>query len=165
MDNPVILGSKARYGVMAMVEMAGHDAAKPVTLAQLAEKQEFTVPYLEQIFRKLKQHGLVRSVRGPGGGYVLAKAPDQIRISEIVAAVEESLKMTRCENMHKKTGCMASGVQCLTHDLWDGLERQIHNYLHSVTLSDIRGRKLPTKDWGVTAEKAVAAKPSQMHNH
>jgi Rrf2 family iron-sulfur cluster assembly transcriptional regulator len=137
----MILGSKARYAVMAMVELAGYDAGKPVTLAQLAEKQEFTVPYLEQIFRKLKQRGLVKSVRGPGGGYVIGKPADVLRISEIVQAVEESLKMTRCENMHKKTGCMASGVQCLTHDLWDGLEQQIHNYLYAITLADIRKKR------------------------
>ncbi len=137
----MILGSKARYGVMAMVEMARNDATKPMTLAQLAEKQEFTVPYLEQIFRKLKQHGLVTSVRGPGGGYVLAKAPDQIRISQIVLAVDESLKMTRCENSHKETGCMSTGAKCLTHDLWDGLEKQIYNYLDGITLADICNKK------------------------
>ncbi len=142
----MILGSKARYAVMAMVELAGHDDGKPVTLAQLAEKQEFTVPYLEQIFRKLKQHELVKSVRGPGGGYVLGKPAHLLRVSEIVIAVEESLKMTRCDNQHKKTGCMASGTQCLTHDLWDGLEQQIYSYLDGITLAAVLKKK-GIKNW------------------
>src|SRR5438067_1123010 len=110
---------------MAMVELAGYAPGKPVTLSELAAKQEFTVPYLEQIFSKLKQRGLVQSVRGPGGGYVLARPADQVRISDIILAVDEPLKMTRCEN-HSQSGCMASGTRCLTHDLWEGLSRQIY---------------------------------------
>ena len=137
----MILGTKARYAVMAMVELAGYEASKPVTLSQLAEMQEFTVPYLEQIFRKLKQHGLVKSVRGPGGGYVLAKSAGQIRISDIVVAVDESLKMTRCANTHKESGCMAKGARCLTHDLWEGLEQRIYSYLSGITLSEVRKGK------------------------
>ncbi len=140
----MILGSKARYAVMSMVELAGHEPGKPVTLSQLAASQEFTVPYLEQIFFKLKQHGLVKSVRGPGGGYVLGATAESIRIAEIVSAVDESLKMTRCE-AHKKTGCMNSGSRCLTHDLWDGLEHQIHSYLNSITLADVRKGAIPGK--------------------
>ena len=139
----MILGTKARYAVMAMVELAQGEAGRPMTLAQLASSQEFTVPYLEQIFRKLKQSGLVASVRGPGGGYVLAKAADEIRISDIVLAADESLKMTRCYSAHKQSGCMSTGARCLTHDLWDGLERQIVGYLDSVTLADVgRGKAL-----------------------
>lgn len=134
----MILGTKTRYAVMAMVDLAGREFGRPVKLSDLAEKQEFTVPYLEQIFSKLRQAGLVKSVRGPGGGYVLAHPVDTIRVSQIVTAVDESLKMTRCDNMHKSGGCMASGARCLTHDLWDGLEQQIYNYLNSVTLADIR---------------------------
>lgn len=136
----MLLGTKSRYAVMAMVELAGRPANKPVTLADLAETQEITVPYLEQIFSKLKQKGLVKSVRGPGGGYVLSRTPDQVRISEIVEAVDESLKMTRCEK-HSPNGCMAAGARCMTHDLWDGLGRQIYHYLHSITLSDVRNKK------------------------
>jgi Rrf2 family transcriptional regulator, iron-sulfur cluster assembly transcription factor len=137
----MILGTKARYGVMAMVDLAGRKEGQPVSLSELAQSQEFTVPYLEQIFSKLKRSGLVVSVRGPGGGYALARAADQIRISEIVQAVEESLKMTRCD-AHSTTGCMATKTRCLTHDLWEGLGQQIHQYLHSITLADIRNRNL-----------------------
>ena len=133
----MILGTKVRYAVMAMVELAGRSKDKPVSLAELAESQEITVPYLEQIFSKLKHHGLVCSVRGPGGGYVLARTADDICIAEIVDAVEESLKMTRCDK-HVKGGCMSAKTRCLTHDLWDGLEVQIQNYLRSVSLADVR---------------------------
>lgn len=136
----MILGTKARYAVMAMVELAGRDAGKPVTLAELAESQEITVPYLEQIFSRLKHHGLVRSVRGPGGGYVLAKPASAITVDEIIIASDESLKMTRCD-AHTESGCMATRARCLTHDLWEGLEKRIHDYLSGVTLADVRNKK------------------------
>lgn len=136
----MILGTKTRYAVMAMVELAGRPQDKAVSLADLAEAQEITVPYLEQIFSKLRQAELVNSVRGPGGGYLLAKAANDIHISDIVEAVDESLKMTRCES-HAETGCMSTKARCLTHDLWDGLGRQIHGYLHSITLSDVINKR------------------------
>lgn len=137
----MILGTKARYAVMAMVDLAGRSAGKAVTLAELAEAQEITLPYLEQIFNKLRKHGLVQSVRGPGGGYVLAKPAEDICISDIVQAAEESMKMTRCDK-HEEGGCMSNKARCLTHDLWDGLERQIYDYLSSISLADVRQRKL-----------------------
>jgi Rrf2 family transcriptional regulator, iron-sulfur cluster assembly transcription factor len=136
----MILGTKARYAVMAMVDLAGRKPGEPVTLAELAKTQEITLPYLEQIFSKLKKQGLVQSVRGPGGGYVLADTADKIPVLSIVQAVDESTQMTRCGSHGH--GCMASKSQCLTHDLWEGLERQIEGYLGSVTLADVRGRKL-----------------------
>ncbi len=138
----MILGTKARYAVMAMVDLAGRDATMPVTLSQLAEAQEITVPYLEQLFSKLKKQGLVKSVRGPGGGYILAKSAAETSVSEIIRAVEESTKMTRCDKHNKPGGCMATRAQCLTHDLWAGLENQIENYLGSVTLADVRRRSI-----------------------
>lgn len=137
----MILGTKTRYAVMAMVELAGRPAKQPVPLAELAEAQEITVPYLEQIFSKLKKRGLVKSVRGPGGGYTLALEADIIKISDIVSAVEESTKMTRCGKHGKEGGCMSSKARCLTHDLWEGLEQQISGYLGSITLADVRHRK------------------------
>lgn len=140
----MILGTKARYAVMAMVDLAGRDAALPVALAQLADAQEITLPYLEQIFSKLKQSGLVRSVRGPGGGYVLAREASLISIYDIISAVDESLKMTRCDK-HSGEGCMAARARCLTHGLWDGLGQQIHDYLSSISLADVRNRKLPSR--------------------
>lgn len=141
----MILGTKARYAVMAMVELAGRNAGKPVTLAELAESQGITVPYLEQIFSKLKQRHIVKSVRGPGGGYILGHPAEQIRIADIVQAVEESIKMTRCDK-HEHNGCMTGGSRCATHDLWDGLESQIQGYLSSISLQDVQKRNLPKND-------------------
>jgi Rrf2 family transcriptional regulator, iron-sulfur cluster assembly transcription factor len=134
------LGTKTRYAVMAMVEMAGRGGESPVALAELAESQEINVPYLEQIFRKLKAGGVVKAMRGPGGGYVLARSAEKIRISEIVEAVEESLKMTRCD-AHKTSGCMSNKSRCLTHDLWDGLGNHIHDYLAAISLADVCSKK------------------------
>lgn len=135
----MILGTKARYAVMAMVELAGRGDCGPVSLAQLAQSQEVTLPYLEQIFSKLKQSGLVRSVRGPGGGYALARPAKDIAISDVVQAVDESLKMTRCGE-HSSGGCMASRSKCLTHDLWEGLGKQIDGYLSGISLADVCAR-------------------------
>ncbi len=134
------LGTKARYAVMAMVEMAGRGGEQPIALAELANSQEITVPYLEQIFRKLKSGGLVRATRGPGGGYVLSRPACDIFISEIVDAVEESLKMTRCD-IHKTSGCMTNKSRCLTHDLWHGLSKHIHDYLAAISLADVCNKK------------------------
>ncbi len=136
----MILGTKVRYAVMAMVELAGRDGENPVSLSELAESQEITLPYLEQIFAKLRQGGLVKSVRGPGGGYILARTPNETHIADIVAAVEESTKMTRCEN--HAGGCMSDKTRCVTHHLWEGLEQQIDSYLGSISLQDVRERKL-----------------------
>lgn len=154
----MILGTKARYAVMAMVELAGRDTARPVTLAELAEAQEITLPYLEQIFFKLKSGGLVNSVRGPGGGYVLARKAKDIPISDIVQAVDESLKMTRCDK-HSETGCMSTKARCITHDLWDGLSRHIHDYLHSITLADVLKKK-GIRDWGLGITEKYALMPN-----
>ena len=140
----MILGTKARYAVMAMVELAGRETGKPVGLAELAASQEITLPYLEQIFSKLRKQGLVTSVRGPGGGYALARAASDIPISDIVQAVDESLRMTRCQNNnsgHSNEGCMATKARCITHDLWEGLGAQIYNYLHSMSLADVRSKR------------------------
>lgn len=137
----MILGTKARYAVMAMVELAGRNADFPVSLNELAKNQEITIPYLEQIFRKLKMNNLVKSARGPGGGYMLARNASDIYISDIVLAVDESLKMTRCNPDNLSGGCMADKSRCLTHHLWEGLGENIYNYLSSISLSDVlRGK-------------------------
>lgn len=138
----MMLGTKSRYAVMAMVELAGYEAGRAVTLCQIAEAQEIPLPYLEQIFNKLKRCGLVRSVRGPGGGYMLAKPTAETWIADIVQAVDEPLQMTRCEK-HSAAGCMAARTRCLTHDLWEGLGDHIFNYLSDISLQDVRQRNLP----------------------
>lgn len=140
----MILGTKSRYAVMAMTELAMRNSDKPVTLADIAEAQQIPLAYLEQIFVKLKRSGLVRSVRGPGGGYVLARGAADTWVSDIIMAVDESLKMTRCEH-GSGAGCMAGKTRCLTHELWEGLGAQIFDYLRSISLSDICNRNIRSR--------------------
>jgi Rrf2 family iron-sulfur cluster assembly transcriptional regulator len=137
----MILGTKARYAVMAMVDLAAHANEKPVRLAEIATRQEIPQAYLEQIFARLRQQGLVKSVKGPGGGYKLARAAAETPIADIVVAADESIKMTRCES-HAAGGCMATKARCLTHDLWDGLSEHIYNYFSAITLEDVCKRRL-----------------------
>lgn len=135
------LSTKGRYAVMAMVDLACRDGSKPVALADIAERQEISLSYLEQLFAKLRRGGLVRSVRGPGGGYLLAHAAETTRISDIVLAVDEPIRSTRC-TPGTPEGCGTDKGRCLTHDLWEELGHQIHLYLSSVSLADVRERRV-----------------------
>lgn len=140
----MMLTTKGRYAVMAMVDIAHHGATKPVNLASIASRQNITVPYLEQIFASLRKSGLVQSIRGPGGGYKLARGAENTHVSDIILAMEEHIKMTRCED-HSAKGCMSDNARCMTHDLWEGLSNHIYSYLRSVSLADIVSRGLTTK--------------------
>src|SRR6267154_989805 len=135
------LSTKGRYAVMAMVDLAKHSGGNPVLLAEIAERQEISLSYLEQLFAKLRKGGLVRSVRGPGGGYLLAFAAAETRISDIILAVDEPIRATRCMP-GAPTGCRGNKSRCLTHDLWEELGNQIHLYLSSVSLADVCERRL-----------------------
>ncbi|OYX31474.1 MAG: Rrf2 family transcriptional regulator [Caulobacterales bacterium 32-69-10] len=136
------LSTKGRYAVMAMADLAAHGAERAVSLAEIAARQEISLDYLEQLFARLRRGGLVNSVRGPGGGYRLAKAAADTRVSEIVLAVDEPLRATRCAGGDAPAkGCMASGEQCLTHGLWEALGRQIESYLDGVSLADVLNRR------------------------
>ena len=135
------LSTKGRYAVMAMVDLASHSQGNPVALADIAERQEISLSYLEQLFGKLRKGGLVKSVRGPGGGYLLARAPQQTRISDIILAVDEPIQTTRC-TPGSPAGCHNNKGRCLTHDLWEELGNQIYLYLSSVTVSDIVERRV-----------------------
>ena len=135
------LSTKGRYAVMAMVDLARHAQAKPVSLSDIATRQEISLSYLEQLFARLRRAELVKSVRGPGGGYRLARASAETRVSEIILAVDEPIKATRCTEMGQ-SGCRADRSKCLTHDLWEELGNQIHVFLSSVTLHDVLERKL-----------------------
>ena len=137
------LSTKGRYAVMAMVDLARHSRERPVSLADIAERQEISLSYLEQLFARLRKAGLVKSVRGPGGGYRLAHGSDGTRISDIILAVDEPIKVTRCEGGTTE-GCHADRSRCLTHDLWAELGNQIHRYLSSVSLADVVDRRLPS---------------------
>ena len=130
------LSTKGRYAVMAMVDLACRSEGKPVALADIAERQEISLSYLEQLFAKLRKGGLVRSVRGPGGGYLLAQTADATRISDIILAVDEPIRATRCAPGSPE-GCRTNKSRCLTHDLWEELGHQIHLYLSAVSLAAI----------------------------
>ncbi len=114
------LSTKGRYAVMAMVDLANRSLGKPVALADIAESQEISLSYLEQLFARLRKGGLIKSVRGPGGGYMLAHAPEQTRISDIILAVDEPIRATRCMP-GVPSGCRSNKTRCLTHDLWEEL--------------------------------------------
>jgi Rrf2 family iron-sulfur cluster assembly transcriptional regulator len=136
------LSTKGRYAVMAMTDLAGQAARSAVALAEIAERQQISLAYLEQLFARLRRRGLVTSVRGPGGGYRLAKPADQTSIADIVMAVDEPLRATRCAGHGSGAGCMKGGARCLTHDLWEETGRRIHQYLASVSLADVLAGKL-----------------------
>ncbi len=135
------LSTRGRYAVMAMADLARVENGKPVTLADIATRQEISLSYLEQLFAQLRRADLVTSMRGPGGGYRLARPADDTRISDIIVAVDEPIKATRCDPT-KPHGCIGNGGRCLTHDLWDELSRQINMFLSSVTLDDVIHRRV-----------------------
>lgn len=135
------LSTKGRYAVMAMADLAHHCNGKPVTLAEVAERQEISLSYLEQLFGRLRRAGLVTSVRGPGGGYMLGRAPSEMRVSDIILAVDEPIKATRC-TPGSPQGCHSHRGRCLTHDLWEELGNQIYTFLNAVTLGDICQHKV-----------------------
>lgn len=135
------LSTKGRYAVMAMADLAIHSGGDPVALAGIADRQEISLSYLEQLFGKLRRNSLVKSIRGPGGGYLLARPDSEIRVSDIVVAVDEPLAATRCRP-GSATGCLSDRSRCLTHDLWDELGNQIHRYLSSVSLADVINKRI-----------------------
>jgi Rrf2 family iron-sulfur cluster assembly transcriptional regulator len=134
------LSTKGRYAVMAMTDLASRSAARATPLAAIAETQQISKPYLEQLFSRLRRRGLVTSVRGPGGGYRLAKDAETLSVAEVVAAVDEPLRAVRCAGTGP--GCMRGGAKCLTHDLWAETGRQIESYLAGVSLADVLSGRL-----------------------
>jgi Rrf2 family transcriptional regulator, iron-sulfur cluster assembly transcription factor len=129
----VKLTSKGRYAVTAMLDLAFHSEAGPVTLAHISRRQDISLSYLEQLFTRLRKHRLVCSTRGPGGGYSLARPAAEIAVSEVVSAVDEAVDTTRCSGA---TNCQ-DGKQCLTHELWDELSHQIFEFLNDISLQDL----------------------------
>lgn len=130
------LSTKGRYAVMAMVDLARYLDVKPVSLADIAERQDISLSYLEQLFGKLRKNGLVTSVRGPGGGYRLAHHASDTRIADIILAVDEQISTTRCVPGSPE-GCTSDKSRCLTHDLWEELGNHIFLFLNSVSLDDV----------------------------
>jgi Rrf2 family iron-sulfur cluster assembly transcriptional regulator len=126
---------------MAMVDLAAYSDGSPISLADIAERQEISLSYLEQLFGKLRKGGLVKSVRGPGGGYLLSRLARQIRISDIILAVDEPIQTTRC-SPGTPAGCHHNRSRCLTHDLWEELGNQIYIFLSAVSLQDVFERRV-----------------------
>lgn len=158
------LSTKGRYAVMAMVDLAGHGNGAPVSLAEIAERQEISLSYLEQLFARLRNAGLVRSVRGPGGGYLLGREGGDTRIADIILAVDEPIRATRC-SPGAPTGCRGNRTRCTTHDLWEELGNQIHLFLSSVSLADVCERRVLGASgllhWHACAAAAAAAETQE----
>lgn len=127
------LTSKGRYAVTAMLDVALHSQKGPVALADISERQGISLSYLEQLFSRLRKNGLVSSVRGPGGGYLLGKNASDIAVGSVISAVDESVDATRCQG---KNGCQR-GERCLTHSLWRDLSERISGFLNNITLDEI----------------------------
>jgi len=130
------LSTKGRYAVTAMMDIALHEKQGPVTLAEISQCQGISLSYLEQLFSKLRKHGLVTGVRGPGGGYRLAKTADKISIADIIQSVDEKLDMTKCGG---KGNC-SSGEKCLTHQLWFDLSCRLYEFLSGIKLDQYVNR-------------------------
>ena len=130
------LTTKGRYAVMAMADLAANQNGKPVSLNDISLRQNISLSYLEQLFSKLRNEKLVKSIRGPSGGYILEKNPKEIRISNIIFAVDEQVKTLNC-NKDSKKGCNGKTIKCITHNLWDDLENHINNFFEKVSLNDV----------------------------
>tara|TARA_R110001583_G_scaffold39399_7_gene126278 strand:- start:9690 stop:10181 length:492 start_codon:yes stop_codon:yes gene_type:complete len=127
------LTSKGRYAVTAMLDVTIHATYGPVSLADISERQAISLSYLEQLFSKLRKHGLVISIRGPGGGYRLGRCSAQITIADVISAVNENVDATKCEGR----GNCQGGEQCLTHSLWEGLSQRIEEFLQNISLAEL----------------------------
>ena len=130
------LTSKGRYAVMAMADLAKNNVKEPISLTEISLRQGISVAYLEQLFLKLRKNNLVQSVRGPSGGYLLSKNPEEIKLLSIIRAVDEKVKTVKCKKESKK-GCNGKSVKCITHNLWDDLEAHINKFFEDNTLNDI----------------------------
>ena len=150
------LTTKGRYAVMAMTDLARNSDGSPMTLAEIAERQDISLSYLEQLFAKLRRGGLVRSVRGPGGGYLLSRSAEAIRISDIVLAVDEPIRATRCQP-GSPVSCQGTKGRCMTHDLWEELSNHIILFLSSVSLDDVINQQVLGMSGVIYRKAAMAA--------
>ena len=134
------LTTRGRYAVMAMADLAANQNTSPVSLNEISLRQNISLSYLEQLFSKLKNEKLVKSVRGASGGYVLEKNPKDIKISNIIFAVDEEVKTLNCKRDSKKS-CNGKSSKCITHNLWDDLEKHIKSFFDKISLNDILKQK------------------------
>ena len=130
------LSTKSRYAVMALADIARFNNNEPISLRDISIRQGISLVYLEQLFLKLKKNEIVKSIRGKKGGYTLNKTPDEIKISDILSAVEEKVKTIGCQK-HSKKGCNGKSAKCITHNLWDELETHINVFFQEKKLGDL----------------------------
>ena len=130
------LTTKGRYAVMAMADLASYSNKRPISLSEISIRQRISLSYLEQLFLKLKKKELVKSVRGSNGGYILVKPASEIKLSNIIFAVDEKIKTLNCKKDSRK-GCNHKSVKCITHNLWDDLEQHINSFFEKVKLEDL----------------------------
>lgn len=145
------LTTKGRYAVTAMLDLALRENGGPISLADISERQGISLSYLEQLFTRLRRGGLVKSTRGPGGGYTLSRSANEIAIAEVITAVDEKVDSTRCGGL----GNCQDDERCLTHDLWADLSEQIYHFLNNITLGQLVAKE------GV---QEVAARQGQKHS-
>ena len=149
------LTTKGRFAVTAMIDVAMHGASGPVTLAAMSERQKISLSYLEQLFGKLRRYGLVDSVRGPGGGYNLARSATEVTVADVILAVDEPIDATQCggrENCHDDRRCM-------THELWAGLNAHIFSFLRSVSLAQLVAQQDRKSDVAVMQDHRINRTP------
>ena len=130
------LTTKGRYAVMAMADLASYSNDKPISLTEISLRQNISQSYLEQLFMKLKTKNLVKSIRGSNGGYILDKPASEIKLSNIIFAVDETVKTLNCKKESKK-GCNHKTMKCITHNLWDDLEQHINSFFEKIKLEDL----------------------------
>ena len=149
------LTTKGRFAVTAMIDLAQRQSNGPVTLAGISERQKISLSYLEQLFGKLRRHNIVGSVRGPGGGYRLARGMNEVTVADIIAAVDEPLDATNCGGMEN---CQDEH-RCMTHDLWVGLNAHIYDYLDNVTLATLVAKQEGCKEKVLQDRRALKVTP------
>ena len=139
------LTSKGRYAVMALADLAKFNSINPVSLRDISLRQNISLVFLEQIFAKLKKHDIVKSIRGTNGGYILNKQPIEIKLANILNAVDEEVKTVQCKRESKK-GCNNKTSKCITHNLWGELEMHINHFFEKKNLKDLISNSLESRD-------------------
>lgn len=147
------LTTKGRYAVTAVLDLALHQEDGPVSLAAISERQDISLSYLEQLFAKLRRNNIVSSTRGPGGGYKLTNSVEEVSVSEIILAVDESCKVVDCSD---SDGCHDGAYQCLTHDLWQELSNEIRSFLDGISLAEIMAQDT-VNEVKVRQDKVISA--------
>lgn len=168
------LTTKGRFAVTAMIDLALRDTNGPVTLAAISKRQGISLSYLEQLFGKLRRHNIVESVRGPGGGYNMARTLEKVSVAQIITAVDEPLDATMCggeKDCHDK-GRIGGGLtdsklkgQCMTHDLWATLNKKMHEYLSSVSLADLVRQQREREAASGAAQTVTMNRSSRLPSH